>query len=204
MKLLHFFPLAAGLAIVSAQANPVRPVDKVKTQVMVARSAVGFKECGIRFIYSEDKGNETTFYDLQIVAVADTATGGMITGTRAKMTTEQLMGLRGAPPTTPGPSPVQFWIAKNTDAKPLVPIKIVDDKEEKGYLVAFTRFEPTVQQIRNMAQGSPMHIMLQYPDEPERVVEVTAPLEHNDMQTLSACLQDMMKRSGSMPELRPR
>jgi hypothetical protein len=91
---------------------------------------------------------------------------------------------------------VKFWIAKNTDAKPLVPIGIVPDKRGIGALIAVTKFDPMLEQIVNIATGSTMQFVMQYPKQEERVVEMTTQqLDQSDAQALHVCLTSIAKRA---------
>jgi hypothetical protein len=202
MKTVYYFAVAAAMVALTASAQSVHKIDKTKTQVMVARNAEGFKHCGIRFIFAESTSQRTDLYDMQMVAIAEDVAGGMITGSRSSMSNDELLELKGKPPIKPSPSPEHFWIAKSTDVKPLVPLKILPDKEGLGMLFALTHFDPTVLQILNMAEGSAMQVMLQYPNGPERVVELIAPLARGDMETLKACLKDLTKRGVTLQNQR--
>jgi hypothetical protein len=93
-----------------------------------------------------------------------------------------------------GPSPVKFWIAKNTDPKPLMPVVVLPDKRNIGALVAVTEFYQTINQIINLADGSTMQFLMQYPRQEERVLEMTAPLEGEDIETLKVCLFNLVER----------
>lgn len=198
MKNLKYLAIAAALVVTPAGAQTVHKIDKAKAQVIVSRDAEGFKDCGIRFVFAENTSERMDIYDMQMSVITEGAATGLITGSRSRTSTADLINLKGAPQPTPGPSPERFWIAKSTDAKPLVPREIIPDSEGRGFLIAFAQIAATVRQIFNVAEGYAMQVMLQYPGQPERVMELTAPLARGDLETLNACLDDLTKR-GSIP-----
>lgn len=186
--------MTAALVASSAGAQSVHKIEKAKAQIMVSRDAEGFKDCGIRFVFVENTSERMDLYDMQMTVITEGAKAGMITGSKSSTSTADLINLKGAPQPTPGPSPERFWIAKSTDAKPLLPREIIPDSEGRGFLIAFAQIDATVRQIFNVAEGFAMQVMLQYPSQPERVMELTAPLARGDLETLKACLDDLTKR----------
>lgn len=195
MKRIFLAPLIAALVSVPALAQTVHKVGKANIQLVVTRDEAGFRECGIRFVIFDQKPNITDFYDLRMIAlVTDVNEGGFIEGGVMGLTNAQMANMQNFPPLKPGPSPVKFWIAKNTDAVPLTPVQIIPDKDGLPGLVAVTRFEPMTTQLVNIAKGSTMQFSLQYPNQEERVVEMEAALEKKDADALYACFSGLSKR----------
>jgi hypothetical protein len=197
MKRIFLIPLLAALVGVPAVAQTVHKVGKANIQLVVTRDEAGFRECGVRFVVFDQKPNVTDFYDLRLIAlVTDVNEGGFIEGGVMGLTNAQMVSMQSKPmpPLKPGPAPVKFWIAKNTDAVPLTPVQIIPDKDGLPGLMAVTKFEPMTTQLVNIAKGSTMQFSLQYPNQEERVVEMEAALEKKDADVLYACFSGLSKR----------
>lgn len=200
MKKIYLIVLYAAVypALVFAQA--VHKVDKSTLQLVVKRDVEGFSNCGIRMIAVEDRNSFSSFYDFTVSAILiDGKAVGYIEGGRLILNQAQQVSFKeGRYKPQAGPSPDDFSLAKNTDAKPLTLLKTFPDPKGIGALFAVAPLLPTVTQIVNLSQGSRMHLMLKYPGEQSRIVEMSAALDEEDTKVLGTCLKDVTIRG--LPE----
>lgn len=127
-----FFIFSTFLMASSAYCQNVYPSPDGKLQTQIGRDAEGFKSCGIRAIILSDDGSGGDAYDLSI---------GVVRGASAAVISAGKDTYSYGPNSKPGnipvtPGPVNFWIVKDTDAKPLMASKYIQGSSPK-YIMGF-------------------------------------------------------------------
>ncbi|TQK06961.1 hypothetical protein [Herbaspirillum sp. SJZ107] len=185
---LFIYPLAT--------AQVVRQARDAETKPYVSRGADGIQGCGIQIKVVDDRQTHADQYTL-VLAVSPEDTYGVIQGGRLRLSISQWQSVLAGKISLPkpsGPAPESFWITREADAKPLVPIKLVRDKKMPAKLIALVEFDRTLSLIADIAKGARTQFDLRYPGDAPHIMRFSAPLNKEDKATVDACFDGYMKR----------
>lgn len=179
-----------------ATAQVVRQAAEAETTPYVRRGADGIQECGIQVKVVDDRPPHVDQYTL-VLAVSPEDNFGVIQGGRLRLGLNQWKSILAGKISIPkpsGPSPAGFWITGEADAKPLVPIRLVQDKNIPAKLIAVAAYERTVSLMSEIAKGAPTQFNLRYPGDVSAVMRFSAALDKEGMATMVACFDGYRKR----------
>jgi hypothetical protein len=92
------------------------------------------------------------------------------------------------------PGPVNFWIAKELQGKPLLPIKIMS-ADTPGFILAVSDGSQTLEKILAIALGERLQFALRYKDQPgDIVVGFQGVLSDQERAPIFACIDGLKDR----------
>jgi hypothetical protein len=103
----------------------------VTLQPQIGRDENGFSSCGVRAISMVDLGKSAEMFDFSLVIYRGKY-GGLIKAGKYTLSPADLQ--RQTLPSAVMPAPVKFWIATDTDGKPLMAEKI-SPSDDAGFIL---------------------------------------------------------------------
>lgn len=189
---IRFLPVLAALFWQPAYAQMVVQAASSILQPQVRRDADGFAQCGVRAIVIDLKPDSADAYDFSISMRLGLKVGMVKAG---KANTSKALLAQGKQ-NTKGvlPGPVNFWLAKEEEGKPMLPLKTFP-ADEDGYLVEGVDFGQAWTNMFAMANGERMQFALRYKDQPvDTVVSFSGTLTDEELKPLLACFSGLAKR----------
>ena len=184
--------LLASTLILPVEAQVVVQAATAKLQPQIGRDADGYTTCGIRAIVLDLKPDVMDAYDfslnLRVGMTAGTLKAGKLqtpAATFRKQRFEQKVVL---------PGPTNFWIAKESEGKALIPIKILA-ADSPGYILGLVDFIGTWSAVVAMLGSERMQFATRYKNQPyDTVVSFSGALSAEEAKPLMACLGGLIDR----------
>lgn len=176
---------------IPAQAQMVVQAYSAQLQPQIGRDAEGYTTCGIRAVVLDMTPTLVDAYDFSINLYL-----GLVGMAKAgKAQTSIVRFLNGKKDIKPiRPSPVNFWIANESDGKALTPFKIIAS-ESPGYILAGVDFIQASHKILAIAHGERMQFATRYKNQHiDTVVSFAGKLTEEEFNPLLACLAGLGER----------
>lgn len=180
------------LLVAPAVAQTVYTAKKAASRPVISRDARGFDQCGIRVVVQDEKLGFTDAYDITLHIFPSQFAGAIEIG-RLRITPEQMNAQ--ALPKLQGLPPESFWIAQDTDNKPLAPTSLLKSSVP-GKMVGQSPIVETRNVVVAIANGKRMQFAAEYAADKSapRVIAFTAPLREEDRASFSACIDSLPAR----------
>jgi hypothetical protein len=193
--LKRFRPVVGVALLVSCQpllAQAVVEAQQVQLQAQIRRDAEGFSSCGVRVVALTSAVETMDAYDFSIMIGTD-AYGTLKAGKyRARLTTSR--GKADVAKGAVSPGPLNFWIAKELEGKPLLPIKVMP-AETPGFILALGDGPKTLEKIVAISLGERLQFALRYKDQPgDKVVAFRGVLSDEERAPIFACIEGLRVR----------
>lgn len=192
--LKHSAATILALAVLSAPAlaQTVYTAKKAGSRPVISRDVRGFDQCGIRVVVQDDKLEFMDAYDITLHIFPSQFSGAIEVG-RLRLTAEQMNAK--ALPKVQGVPAESFWIAQDTDNKPLVPTSLLKSSIP-GKMLGQSPIVETRNLIVAIANGKRIQFEAGYAADKgaSRVITFTAPLREEDKATFAACIDSLPAR----------
>jgi hypothetical protein len=194
----YVLPALAVLITAPSIAQMVIQADSARLQPQIHRDDAGYKSCGVRVIVvAPGERNYTDAYDFSMNVWATLHAGVLKAGKTRATKSEILSGKASMKAITP--APVKFWIAKESEGKALMPLKIIA-AETKGYILEGADLVQTMDAIMATITGERMQFAVRYKNEPlDVVVSFAATMPEHESQPLMACFNGIIERMTADP-----
>jgi hypothetical protein len=190
----RFKGTALMLAALSAPAfgQMVVQADAATLQPQIGRDDKGFSVCGVRAIVMDSIGNQVEAHDFSVTVRAEMFLGLLKAGKSRFSKAEMAAGKMANK--TVLPAPTKFWIALESEAKAVTPLKIVP-AETPGFVLEVADIVPTYQVIFGMIHGERVQFATRYKNEKlDRVLTFSAKVPEHELKPLMTCLQAFIDR----------
>lgn len=197
MKTPLLILLIASLSL-PATAQVVVQATSVHLQPQIGRDAMGYSECGVRAIVLDLKPDLVETHDFSIFLHSGVF-GGMVKV--GKYETSHADFLKQKPASKAViPAPVTFWIAKESEGKAMMPIKVFP-AETSGYILARTEMLQAWSTLLSVIQGERMQFATRYKNQGyDTVISFAGTMPDAELKPLMACIEGLaqrMKNDGS-------
>jgi hypothetical protein len=191
MKKFCLIALTAALSPPS-QAQVVVQASTAKLQPQIGRDANGYTTCGIRAVVLDSKPDVVEANDFSLYLRLGMMAGTIKAGKLQSATSELMKGRFEQGIVTPGPT--NFWIARESEGKALIPTKILA-ADSPGYILGLTDFVGTWAAVSAMLAGERMQFATRYENQPyDTVVSFSGILSAEEAKPLQACLEGLLSR----------
>lgn len=175
-----------------ASAQMVIQADSAHLQPLVGRDENGFASCGVRGVVVVSNAKYWDAYDFSAMVRFDLPFGTLKAGKARTPAQEAQKGNFKMKPVVP--PPVTFWFAKESEGKPVTPIKTMA-AESKGYILELANGGDTLRGIMSMIHGERMQFAIRYKIEPvDAVIAFSAKMSDHERTSLMRCIEDVVDR----------
>lgn len=174
------------------QAQVVVQAASAQLQPQIGRDTNGYTTCGIRAIVLDLKPDVVEAYDFSLNLRLGMTAGAIKAG---KLQTPAAKFKRGQfEQKVVLPGPANFWIAKESEGKALIPTKIFA-ADSPGYILGFADFVGTWSAVVALLGGERMQFATRYKNQPyDTVVSFSGALSSEEAKPLMACLEGLVDR----------
>jgi hypothetical protein len=189
---IHVLSAVALLLCLPAQAQTVVQAASAQLQPQVRRDAEGFAECGLRATVIDLLPDGADAYDFTLSLRLGLKVGMFKAGkanTSMAMLKKHQHNINGILP-----GPVNFWMAKEEEGKPMLPLKIIP-ADTPGFILGGVDFGQAWANILGMADGERMQFAVRYKNQPvDTVISFATTLKDEERKSLMACFDGLVKR----------
>lgn len=186
--------LAAFLCLVviplSSYSQSVVQAAEVRLQPQIGRDAKGYTWCGIRAIVLDDRKDSVDSYDFAI-SLKHGSTMALTMAGKAKYT-QLPNGKLSSKPVLP--APVNFWIVRDTEAKPLMAAKVMPDNDT-SFVIGAVDMADAWKTTMDIISGKRMQFAVRFKDQSsDTVVSFSKKLSEEETFPLISCFDGFFKR----------
>lgn len=161
-------------------------------QADVRRDNAGFISCGFRAIVIDVTQQITETHDFSIAVNAEPL-GGLVKAGKLRIKTADI----GKNPTSRSvvtPEPVNFWIAKTSEGKRVMPAKLFK-ADNQGFVLGVVEAPDALEIVLAVLEGVPIQFATRYKDQQmDAIVGFTPEVDKPTFAALSSCLAGFMDR----------
>ncbi|QOL48140.1 hypothetical protein [Massilia litorea] len=191
MKKLILMGLVSTLSL-PVQAQVVMQAASAQLQPQIGRDANGYTTCGMRAVVLDMKPDVVEAYDFSLNLRLGMTAGAIKAGKLQTPGAKFKKGQFEQKVVLPGPT--NFWIAKESEGKALIPTKIFA-ADSPGYILGLADFIGTLSAVTALLEGERMQFATRYKNQPyDTVVSFSGALSAEEAKPLMACLEGLINR----------